>query len=521
MVVQDTTHIPNIPIVSVKDFGAVGNGFVDDYRAIQNACNFCIAYPASCTAVRFPVGHYFISRPIILQDTAYGKWQFFTIRLVGDAPAKSASDAYLSSIICGFTDGFGIGIQRGRGIQIENLNIQGKYTFPSTINNYNIGTTLYSEWNTGQVRDTRFAPYSGICIDPFCDSTQIGATDGYTGLRSYYLPGTGRGGTSGVEIEQCAVHGFAVGVMLTPNPLTQNDEMINLIDDCVDGVKVAIAIGQAQSKEIHIDRFRCWASTYTILDGLNYGVGGGGGSVMINGMNIAGNVNQLFNLATSTFTLSAKDVYSESLFRIGFVGAGAGSNFINFDINFLTGPGMPAADYIILGQANFHGGQLRYYDNDRTHRLNFITGANMRNSLMFRDMVINNPPLVTALYGIPTNSYPSAVFDNVRGYYTPLKKDFDTLMTFPYRMSYFNIDRINWVGTLVESGIGAVAKIGDYIIGEPTAQTRNYYDVPYDCPTKQIGRVTAIKGDSLFLDEIGLNTFSNTQFDGIYIDRMK
>jgi Pectate lyase superfamily protein len=514
----DIIHRTTDGVINVKEFGAKGDGLSDDYIAIQNACNYCIMNPAFCTSVRIPVGNYHISHPIILKKVANANWQFFTIKIVGDAPAKSASNEYLSTITATFNSGFAIGIQKGRGIQIENLNISGQYTFPNTINNYNIGTTRYAAWNDGSVHDSRFAPYAGIDIDPFCDSNYITAAEGYPEMRNQYLPGTGRGGTSGVEILQCSIHNFPVGIMLTPNGYTQNDELINIIDDNIDAVKVAIAIGQDQSKTILIENYKCWASTYTILDGLSYGAGTGGGSVYAENWNIAGNANQLFNLNTSRFPLSAKDIFSESLFRLGYVGGGAGSNFINFEIDFLTGPGLPEADYLLIGQANFYGGMLRYYDNDRGHRLNFVMST-MRYCLMFRDMVMNNPPLISGLYGMPFNKWNQPIFDNVAGYYTPFKNNFDTLIQITALPPV--IDRRYWVGTIYGAGLGKKAIIGDYILGEPTSTTCKYYDNEGYCVTRQIGRVTAIKGDTLILNNVGLNVFSNSAWERMYISRLR
>jgi hypothetical protein len=491
----DTLHPSADGEISVKDFGAKCDGITDDYIADSSACAYCIANPRICSTVSFPIGHSRITKPLLLQHVVGGENKFFTIHLKGALPNKSASDAYLSAIICDFKRGFGLGIELGRGILIENLTILGKYTFPNKVKNYNIGTLKYSDWNDGSVTDSRYSPYAGICIDP------------YPSLQG------GRGGTSGVEIRQCAVKQWMVGVMLTPNATTANAEMINIVDNDIEACKVAIAIGQDQSKEIHIDRLKCWASTHTILDGINYGRGTGGGSVMIEGMNIAGNVNQLFNLSTDRFPLSAKDIYSESLFRIGAVGCGAGANFINFQIDFLTGPGMPAPDYLLLGCANFYGGMLRYYDNSPTHRLNLSGFAGI-----LRDMTVNNQPIIVGLYGGST--YPTPFFDNVHNYYHGgnIKNTTDSLIK--VRPRSLTINNSTWTGVIT----GISASVGDYILGSPTSTTRKFYDPAAkqsNCNTLQIGRVIKISGDSLFLDDVGLNVLSQRGYDAIYISKIK
>jgi hypothetical protein len=489
---RDTLHIQGNGVVSIRDFGAKCDGATDDYAADSAACAYCIAHPAICSTVSFPVGRSRITKPLMLQNNG----RFFTIRLSGALPAKSAPDNYVSGLYCDFKEGPGIGIQLGRGIIIENLSIIGKYMFPYSVTNKNIASTTFEQWNDKSVVDSRYNPYAGIVIDPHRNAS--GST----------------GGTSGVEIRQCAIKQFMVGICLSPNGETLNDEMINMIDDDIEAVRVAIAIGQDQSKEIHIDRLKCWSSTHTILDGLHYGRGTGGGSVMIEGMNIAGNVNQLFNLNTDRFPLSAKDIYSESLFRIGAVGCGTGSNFINFQIDFLTGPGMPAADYLLSGCANFYGGTLRYYNDSKTQRLNF---SNMTG--WFRDLSMNNQPIIRSLYG-DQQYWPLPYFDNVHNYYRGglVTNEPDSLIRI--RPASITVNRSNWTASIT----GVPGRVGDYILAAPTNVTGWHYDSAMNCarsPTLQIGRVIRVSGDTLYLDDVGLNVYQTSPYDAVYIDRIK
>src|SRR5665213_452160 len=488
--IPDTVRIPDNGEISVKAFGAKCDGVTDDYLPDSTACSYCMTHPSACSTVTFPVGHSRISRPLILSN----KGSQFTIHIKGMYPAKEASDNYLSQIICDFKAGPGVGIINGRGIVIENLSIIGKYTFPYSVTNALIGTLKFSDWVDPTIIDSRYNPYAVISIDPY----------------------PGYAGSSGVEIRQCAIKQFMVGIALSSNSSTVNDEMINIIDDDIEAVRVAIAIGQDQSKEIHIDRLKCWASTHTILDGLTYGRGTGGGSVMIEGMNIAGNVNELFHLNTDRFPLSAKDVYSESLFRIGSVGNGAGANFINFQIDFLTGPGLPAADYILSGQANFYGGMLRYYDGTSPHRLNlsYITGR-------FSDLTLNNPPFIVGLYG--GSVYPTPTFDNIHLYNhgTTLAPVFDTLI--PFQRTAPTIDRASWLATIVLPH-GTHAHISDYILGSPESKGRRPYDTdinPGNIATLQIGCIYKLSGDTAFLNDVGVNVWQTTGYDAMYLSRVK
>jgi hypothetical protein len=491
-----TTYLTstNSGTVSVKDFGAKGDGVTDDNRAFQAAFDYCVKNPATATTIRIPAGHNFItSKPLLVKNNE----NFFTIKIKGDVSNKSASNPYLSRITFTGRSGYALGVQLGRSIEIENITIMGQYTLPGTIGNANIGTTKFADWVQNGITDERNNPYSGISIDPVQNASGSA------------------GGTSDVTIRNCAIKQFMVGIALTPNAGTLNDEIINITDNNIESCRVAIAIGQDQSKTVKISGLKVWSSTHTIVDGVNYGRGTGGGSVFCENWNIAGNVNQLFNLNTDRFPLSCKDIYSESIFRIGYVGYGVGANFINTQIDFLSGPGMPEADYLIQGQANFYGGMLRFYDGSSNHRLNLVGCKSA-----FRDMTLNCTPITTSLYGYPAQ-YPTPFFDNVHRYYGP--GDGGSVVTdgeavtrvYPTAIT---VDRTTWTATVTGSG----AFPGDYILGSPSNSNRHFYDNPaLICNTKQIGRVVKVEGDTAYLDCVGLNVFNGDGYDAVYISRVK
>lgn len=475
--------------ISVKDFFAMGDGSSDDYLPIINACNYCIANPKICTQVRFPIGNYKTTKSILLQNNG----KYFTIKLTGDVSNKSSSDPYLSKITYTGTGGYAIGIQYGRSVEIENLTILGQYTFPYSVNNYNIGTLKFADWAVPNITDSRYKPYAGIVIDP---DTNVSGT---------------RGGTSDVTIKNCSIKQWMVGICLTPNGVTQNDEMINILEDNIDACRVAIAVCQDQAKTINIKGLKVWTSVHTVLDGLTYGIGTGGGSVFCENWNIAGNVNELFNLTVGRFPLSAINLYSESLFRIGTVGSGTVANFINSEFDFLSGHNMPAADYLINGPANFYGGSIRYYDDSYNHRMNFVNFAGA-----FRDMTLNNPLITRGLYGIPTNHYKEPKLDNVNYFYTAGS---DSLVNIPF-ITDLIVDRVSWTANCTCSNIS----VGDYILAAPTNKTGSFYDTYLNhtaCPTIQIGRVTTVTGSHVTLDDVGLNAYSGEGYDAFYIDRIK
>lgn len=487
-------NIDTVKHLSFADFGAAGDGNHDDADAITNACAYVIAHPQTLIA---PIGSFYISHPILLQNNG----RYFTIHISGLLSNKSSSNEYLSKIIYGVRSGYAFGIQFGRSVVIENLTITGQYTFPNRVTNANIGILKFSDWIDPSITDTRYAPYAAIVIDP--NQNASGS----------------RGGTSDVTIRNCSIQQFMVGICLSPNGVTQNDEMINILETNIGSCRIAISICQDQSKTINIKGLKIWSSTYTVLDGLTYGIGTGGGSVFCENWNIAGNCKELFNITTGRFPLSCKDIYSESLFRIGNVGSGTGTNFINTEIDFLSGAGLPEADWLIQGQANFYGGMLRYYDNDGGHRLNFATTGYVRYPFMFRDMTVSSLPITQGLYGIPINFWYSARFENVHDYNTgyDVTQKSDTLIR--VSLSSLTIDRINWVGTATINGI--FAQVNDYLLAEPTSTNANYYDGVGNCPTKVLGRITSVTGNTVTLDHVSINAYSGLDYGRIYIDRIK
>jgi hypothetical protein len=510
--------LPVSDIISVTDFGAHPGNF-DNSEAFKRASDFIIQHPNLGSNLYIPPGNYFESKPWVIQSVVNGKWDFFHIRIFGNASAKSSPDTYLTTITCGFTDGFGIGVQFGRDVEIENIALVGKYQ-PPPISEYNIGSTLYSAWSNKSGRDTRKAPYCGIAIDPFCDINQIAREDCYGGMLSQYLPNSGRGGTSGMKITKCRINNFPVGIILTPNGYTQNDENVNILDDNIYACKVAIAICQDQSKAITIEHLKAWGPTYTILEGMEYGAGMGGGSTHCYDWNIAGCVNQLFNVNAGRFPLSGNFINAESLFRIGFVHGMAGFNLSNCNVDLLTGNGMPAADYIFSGgPLTWTGGMLRYYDGSFNHRMNLS-----QMNATFKDMTMTNYPMITGLYAYGINGHPTPVFENINLYYGQgkMKKDFESLTPFPW-LPNITIDKEHWIASFTAPPKLDI-KVGDYILASPTDKTGRAFDKkmnPQECSTIQIGRVIEVKGDNISLDDVGLNAYSGKDYGAIYIDRIK
>jgi hypothetical protein len=490
--IPDTLIIPRTGELSVKDFGAKCDGVTDDFIADSTAFAFAIAHPKLVSKVLIPIGTSRISRPIWLHPTLD---EFFTIDIEGMLPAKEASNSYLSQILCDYKSGFGIGISGGRGIIIKNLSIVGRYT-PPKVTSANIGILKWKDWNDPTITDSRYAPYTAISVDPY---------PGYPG-------------TSGVEVNQCRLVNWVSGIALSPGGGV-NDDMVNLIDNDIEQVKISYVVCQDQNKEINIIRPKCAAASMIFLDCINYGAGTGGDVSVQDGC-LAGAMNSLINARTDRFNITFTGIKIESLFRIGYSVGGAGSNYINCRIDFLSHAGWPEPDYIFYGNANFYGGMLRYYDGSKGHRINYV---NMQG--MFRDLTLGDVPIVRGLIAYPNQLYPTPNFDNVWLYNEGkvLKQSFDTTIVLPRGITII-VDSIKWVSKAYAHGLGSIVHGGDYILGGPASGFSRYHDQflnPNTCPTIQIGEVQSISGDTVYMNHVGLNAARNNGFDNIFLSRLK
>ena len=400
--------------INVRWFGAAGNGSTDDWYAIQKAINYLLINAANGRTLYFPAGTYKISRPLMIARQSGGSYRQVSINLLGPASAKDLAVG-VACIAPSYNNTFAIGIQLGKGVLIKDLLIKGQFIFPNRLNPIQVDTLSFNEWTDGATRDNRVSPYAGIVIDPFSDGAVYAKkSDMYPGLEAYYLSKMDRNGSTAVQVVECSIINFVVGVMITPS-FQQNGELIDVIDCDISNNKVAYAMGQAQSKECHVSRIKCWGNTHTIVDNVSYGNWQGDGAAvpMVDGMNIAGHAKQLCWVRAASFSGLFRNVYAEGLFRVGYVGGFATISFEDCQIDFSTqSPGLPYPDFYIAGSgATFHDCMLRHYMGNIGMRL-ILSGTNNN----FEGGVMNEPPATISLNSCGVCSAPT--FKHVVMYYS-------------------------------------------------------------------------------------------------------
>jgi len=401
-------------MLNVQWFGALGRGSSDDAPAIQKGIEYIIRNDHAPRTLYFPPGLYRIDHPLLVVRFDGKTYRQTSITLEGPAGSKDLAIGS-ASIVPSFNNSFALGVQLGKGVLIKDLIFRGKFIFPNRLNVIQVDTLAFSEWNDGSTRNNNFSPYAGVVIDPFSDSAAFpSSSDLYPGLHAYYPAGMNRSGSTDVRIEECSISNFIVGVMITPSN-QQNGDLINVIDCDISNNKVGYAMGQAQSKECHVDRLKCWGATHTLFDNVTYGIRHGDGAAvpMVDGVNIAGNTKQLCAINAASFNGVFRNVYGEGLFRLGYVDGLATLSFEDCQLNFTpNNPGMPYPDFILLGNAaSFHGCMLRHYTGKKGMRL-VLSGTDDR----FDNGSMNEPPVAAAMGNC--GNCPTPHFNNVVMYYS-------------------------------------------------------------------------------------------------------
>ncbi|KAH7243832.1 hypothetical protein MRS44_017185 [Fusarium solani] len=313
--------------VSVKDFGAKGDGVADDTEAIQAAIDF--ALQNAITEVYVPDGRYLTS------DTLHLGWgnSFYTINLVGPRTGTywgNNPDRSGARILPTKTDRPCINIQGGRNSGIHGIGfLSEKLAMYIETNIAGASQNFPSDpagWN-----DNRNIPRGLQRNAPFCCIS----IDAYTAKeRSYpavkYPPWTGLGQdtqtqlapSSRCTIDSCDISGFCVGVITEPCGGDGNGDFTR-IRNCNIGTGVyGIAICHTQSRSVEI-RNCVWTKLHTFLDNSTFGQGLGqldGGMDLCSG----GTSYQAFNIGTTTWVggFVVKNLYMESTVRLGLFSGG-------------------------------------------------------------------------------------------------------------------------------------------------------------------------------------------------------
>ena len=370
----------------------------EDYSPIfQRAIDSCIQH--NIPEYDIPAGRYICRKPLILAKPYPGGYSFFSLILKGTATFAGADG---SGTILDFTkmkDGFGIGVQAGKGVEIKGIKLIGafNYTFPGVYKFYNASMKDFTD---GKCRDSQYSPYFAVVIDPF--GPKIPGDGGYPGLSSWYKGN--QSGSTGTVIEDCFFTNWVGGIITSPNGQTQNAELTIADKIQFANMKICVAGCQDQEKMNRVSNVECWGVVHTCFATALYGAGSVG-NWYLDHWNIAGYTQEIvYNNQQGYFPSYFSDIFAESIARIGTIYSTNGTTFSNSSINFAdyTEAGSYTADMISGYGVTFIGCQLRMYGTAKP--VTIATGAGA-NNMHFRDCSFEAVPIYPQTYPFGSSDF--------------------------------------------------------------------------------------------------------------------
>jgi hypothetical protein len=335
--------------ISVKDFGAVGDGVADDTAAIQAAIDWAmyrnLPFNTSVTwnipSVFFPTGRYKVSDTIHL---GYGD-TFRTVHIRGDGRRfVNGSTFGGTSIVPTFNDRPVFAISGGRSNSIRDMTIFGQ-------NNSWITTQKLGSYGTPLIDDlvesnwvdpsfpasasSRYAPYCAIAIDPYAGPRPaVSYPDVNFPSWLNYTTQYGKNLSSECHIRDVEINGFVVGVAVQPSDFDGNGDFIKVYNSIVERCQFGFSVGNTQARDhdfSNINGAKCFCFITTSRHGrkngkpafscVNSSFGAGIWWAIMDNMQFGG-------------TVAFRNCYAESLWGIGQFsapGTGAGEMSVTFD----------------------------------------------------------------------------------------------------------------------------------------------------------------------------------------------
>ena len=306
-------------------WGAVGDGVTDDTDPINTALE-C----ASDNLLLLRLGSKTYKITDTLHATPFGS-TYQSCNIVGNGGGYSSSGSPTIIDASEIVAKPAINIYKGRGIRLEDFCIVGGNTNIET--DINIEDLLYDADYVGAgIRDSRYSPYCGICIDGGVGS--IPADGGYTG----FTYGEETSGSANILINNVVIRRFVVGIMVNcENGASQGDN-ITVVNPNIFSCKIGIASGQGQARVLKVFGGNI-SYVRTVYDGLEYGAQQGSG-IFFYGTQVG----PAFEIYSGNSAIGSSGFYSirgESLHRIGQSGIGIANSrypilFSNSDIHLLN-----------------------------------------------------------------------------------------------------------------------------------------------------------------------------------------
>lgn len=325
-------------MISVRDYGAVGDGIADDTAAIQAAIDVSIYNGDQSQRaglhrpVHLPAGQYRITKTLHL---GYGVGGFSSVILYGDGDAYAGHPAFGgTTLIADFWDGPAINVQGARGAKIRGLTILGRnrdWVLNNDLGGANplLDDTLAWSWMGGDAplnAAGRYCPYAGISVDAYSGPRPLISYPDVTypaflGSVSQY----GKTYSSNVLIEDVTISGFVACVAVQPCDDDANGDFTRLNRVHMDYFVWGVSVGNTQSRNVSlrdltVNRGHC------VLTSKAHGRQNGKFQGPVTNLSVS-NCTKLFSFGSTSIAapLTFTNCYAENLHQIGDLGLGTAS----------------------------------------------------------------------------------------------------------------------------------------------------------------------------------------------------
>ena len=400
--------------ISVKDFGAKGDGVTDDTAAIQAAFDWAVYQNSSSGtglgSVYIPAGNYLVSNTL---QMGYGN-VYNSLQVFGSGAPVGGT-----IITANFNDRPVFAVNGGRSCSIKNLSILGKNL--NWINSHNLGygsratidELVASNWvdtSFPASASSQYAPYCAIAIDPYAGSQPTVhypnvTFPSWSGITTQY----GKNYSSDTLIENVQIFGFVVGIVNQPNA-DGNGDFTKLLQCIINQCQYALSIGNTQSRLVRVSNCGL-QQNYTGITTSNNGVKLGNPSIYVDNTAFDSNINWIY-CPTGSYggVASFTNCYAEGMYSIGTFTAGGASqtplSFSNCSFAFSWNDGnyrgIPL--YMLASSVFTSFDSCKFYDDNNT--ANILPFSCYPSQMSLRNISLNNiGSYATKLYEkFPINS---------------------------------------------------------------------------------------------------------------------
>lgn len=309
----------------------------DNWWNLQKSINVCHDNYLAC----FTPGKltYRYSKTLDFSTKVNGTYQQYYIHFFGDATYWNNNNGTGTNFQYTGTTGPAMNYQLQKGTLLDHFAVNGLYKCPA------LPDSLFFK-----LTEATFTDVSGNNLP-----------DSYTGIAfDYYYDGHSRSGSTGIQMNNVSIGGFARGLAFSYNGYTQNDEahVIDMLHFYAN--KWDITTGQPQEKGTSINHIYTWDRCYNVFKNM------GAGNYSLDVANIAANcIEPVQARIGQWFSSSISNWFCERIGRVCTISANQPFTFRDCNFDLVFGAGISKNRDVVISNSNFTsftGCTIRYYD---------------------------------------------------------------------------------------------------------------------------------------------------------------